>query len=221
MGLDRRKALWEVSALQDMPVELFKGQESESVLETQVELPLMGKDEHVVQDYATVGLSLKAHPVSFVRSQLDMLNIRSCHHINNDSTDGQLVKVAGLVLVRQRRGTAGGVCFITIEDETGYSNLVVFEKLFETYRKEILHARLLMVEGRLQHEGKVVHVIVSKCFDFTKMFGKLLQREVDDLPGLTLARGDGKTAPYPSQNKRTQVREEVPKEAFHGCRNFK
>ncbi|RZJ23670.1 MAG: DNA polymerase III subunit alpha [Acinetobacter sp.] len=221
MGMDRRKALWEVSALQDMPVELFKGQASESVLETQVELPLMGKGEHVVQDYATVGLSLKAHPVSFVRPQLDMLNIRSCHAINNDSTDGQLVKVAGLVLVRQRPGTAGGVCFITIEDETGYSNLVVFEKLFETYRKEILHARLLMVEGRLQREGNVVHVIVSKCFDFTKMLGKLVQREVDDLPVLTLARGDEKTAPYPSQNKRAQVREEVPKEAFHGGRNFK
>ncbi|QPH38638.1 error-prone DNA polymerase [Pedobacter endophyticus] len=221
MGMDRRKALWEVSALQDMPVELFKGQASESVLETQVELPLMGKGEHVVQDYATVGLSLKAHPVSFVRPQLDMLNIRTCHHINNDSTDGQLVKVAGLVLVRQRPGTAGGVCFITIEDETGYSNLVVFEKLFETYRKEILHSRLLMVEGRLQREGQVVHVIVSKCFDFTKMLGKLVQREVDELPILTLARGDEKTAPYPSQNKRSQVREETAKKAFHEGRNFK
>ncbi|RZM24692.1 MAG: error-prone DNA polymerase, partial [Pedobacter sp.] len=221
MRMDRRKALWEVAALQDMPVELFKGQASESVLETQVELPLMSKGEHVVQDYATVGLSLKAHPVSFVRHQLDMLNIRSCHTINHDSTNGQLVKVAGLVLVRQRPGTAGGVCFITIEDETGYSNLVVFEKLFETFRKEILHSRLLMVEGRLQREGQVVHVIVSKCFDFTKMLGKLVQREVDDLPVLTLARGDEKTAPYPAQDKRSQVREAVPKKAFHGGRNFK
>ncbi|CAH0265901.1 MULTISPECIES: error-prone DNA polymerase [unclassified Pedobacter] len=224
MGLDRRKALWEVSALQDMPVELFKGQPSETVLETQVELPLMGKGEHVVQDYATVGLSLKAHPVSFVRDQLEMLRIRSCFAINNEATDGQLVKVAGLVLVRQRPGTAGGVCFITIEDETGYSNLVVFEKLFETYRKEILHSRLLMVEGRLQREGQVVHVIVSKCFDFTKMLGKLLQREADDLPILTLSRSDEKTAPYPAQNKRSQVRNDVNKEAkdaFHGGRNFK
>jgi len=224
MGLDRRKALWEVSALQDMPVELFKGQPSETVLETQVELPLMGKGEHVVQDYATVGLSLKAHPVSFVRDQLEMLRIRSCFAINNEATDGQLVKVAGLVLVRQRPGTAGGVCFITIEDETGYSNLVVFEKLFETYRKEILHSRLLMVEGRLQREGQVVHVIVSKCFDFTKMLGKLLQREADDLPILTLSRSDEKKAPYPAQNKRSQVRDDVNKEAkdaFHGGRNFK
>lgn len=221
IGLDRRKALWEVSALQDMPVEIFKGQPSESVLEAQVELPLMTQGEHVVQDYATVGLSLKAHPVSFVRSQLEMLRILSTHAINNEATNGQLVKVAGLVLVRQRPGTAGGVCFITIEDETGFSNLVVFEKLFETYRKEILHSRLLMVEGRLQREGQVVHVIVSKCVDLTKLLGKLVQREQDDLPVLTLSPADEKSAPYPSQNKRTQVREEVPKDAFYGGRNFK
>jgi len=223
LGLDRRKALWEVSALKDMPMELFKGQPSESVLETQVELPLMGKGEHVVQDYATVGLSLKAHPVSFVRDQLEMLRIRTCFAINNEATDGQLVKVAGLVLVRQRPGTAGGVCFITIEDETGYSNLVVFEKLFEKYRKEILHSRLLMVEGRLQREGQVVHVIVSKCFDFTKMLGKLVKREAEDLPVLTLARGDEKTELGLAQNKRSQIRENInsTNEAFHGGRNFK
>src|SRR5690606_41227931 len=105
-------------------------------------------------------LALKAHAVSVVRPQLEMLRVLSTHAINHDAENGQLVKVAGLVLVRQRPGTAGGVCFITIEDETGYTNLVVFEKLFETYRKEILNSRLLMVEGKLQREGKVVHVIV-------------------------------------------------------------
>lgn len=220
IDLDRRKALWEVSALQDMPVEIFKGQPSESVLETQVELPLMSQGEHVVQDYATTGLSLKAHPVSFVRPQLEMLRILSTQAINNEASNGQLVKVAGLVLVRQRPGTAGGVCFITIEDETGFTNLVVFEKLFEKYRKEILHAKLLMVEGRLQREGQVVHVIVSKCADLTKLLGKLVQRADDDLPVLTLSRADEKNPPYPSQNKKTQVREDV-KETFHGGRNFK
>jgi error-prone DNA polymerase len=221
IGLDRRKALWEVSALQDMPEEIFKGQPSESLLETQVSLPLMSQGEHVVQDYNTVGLSLKAHPVSFIRPQLEMLRILSTHQINNVVTDGQLVKVAGLVLVRQRPGTAGGVCFITIEDETGFTNLVVFEKLFEKYRKEILHARLLMVEGRLQREGLVVHVIVSKCIDLTKMLGKLVQREQDDLPILTSLKADQRDAPYPAQNKRTQVRQDVAKDAFHGGRNFK
>ena len=86
---------------------------------------------------------------------------------------------------------------------------------------EILHARLLMVEGRLQWEGKVVRVIASKYFGFTKMMDKLVQREVDELPVLTLARGDEKTAPYPSQNKRAQVREDATKKAFHEGRNFK
>lgn len=146
----------------------------------------------MVQDYATVGLSLKAHPVSFVRPQLEMLRILDTYAINNNATNGQLVKVAGLVLVRQRPGTAGGVCFITIEDETGFTNLVVFEKLFEKYRKEILHSRLLMVEGRLQREGQVVHVIVSKCVDLTKLLGKLVQREDEDVPVLTLSSADEK-----------------------------
>lgn len=210
IGMDRRKALWEVSALQDMPEELFRGQPSESVLETQVELPLMSKGEHVVQDYSTTGLSLKAHPVSFVRSQLEMLRILSCKQINEEAGNGQLVKVAGLVLVRQRPGTAGGVCFITIEDETGFSNLVVFEKFFEKYRKEILHAKLLMVEGRLQQEKNVVHVIVSKCIDLTKMLGKLVEKQLDE-----------DSVPFPTQDKRTQVRQEASKQPFHGGRNFK
>ncbi|MET1054260.1 MAG: error-prone DNA polymerase [Pedobacter sp.] len=210
IGMDRRKALWEVSALQDMPEQLFKGQPSESVLENQVELPLMSKGEHVVQDYATIGLSLKAHPVSFVRSQLEMLRILSCKQINEEAGNGQLVKVAGLVLVRQRPGTAGGVCFITIEDETGFSNLVVFEKLFEKYRKEILHAKLLMVEGRLQREKDVVHVVVSKCIDLTKMLGKLVEKELDD-----------ESVPFQAQDKRSQMRQDASKQVFHGGRNFK
>lgn len=203
-----------------MPVELFKGQPSESILETQVELPLMTQGEHVVQDYATVGLSLKSHPVSFVREQLHLLHIYPTQTINTDIEDGRLVKVAGLVLVRQRPGTAGGVCFITIEDETGFTNLVVFEGLFEKYRNEILQARLLGVEGKLQREGEVVHAIVRRCFDLTKLLDKLVQRKKDDLPVLTLSRADEKSAPYPVQDKRTQVREQVPKDVFHKGRNF-
>lgn len=218
IGLDRRKALWEVLALQDMPVEIFRGQPSESVLETQVELPLMTQEEHVMQDYASIGLSLKAHPVSFVRSQLDMLRILSTKVVNEEVMPGELIKVAGLVLVRQRPGTAGGVCFITIEDETGFTNLVIFEKMFETYRKEILQARLLMVEGKLQREGQVVHVIVRRCFDLTKMLGKLLQQEQDDL--LTLSKYE-KSMPYPTQYKFIRDQKQVPKKVFHDGRNFK
>jgi error-prone DNA polymerase len=168
LGLDRRQALWEVSALHDRPIALFEGQPSESIIEPQIALPLMSGAEHVVQDYATTALSLKAHPVSFVREKLQLLRV-STNKETHTIKDGTLIKVAGLVLVRQRPGTAGGVCFITIEDETGFSNLVVFQNLFEKFRKEILHSRLLMVEGKLQREGKVVHVIVQRCFDLSKL----------------------------------------------------
>ena len=166
IGLDRRQALWEVSALADHPEALFAGQASESALETQVSLPLMQPSEHVIQDYATTGLSLKAHPVSFFRERLSLLHIRSTAEATATEA-GRLIKVAGLVLVRQRPGTATGICFITIEDESGIANLVVFKKIFDKYRKEILQSRLLMVEGRVQREGKVVHIVVSRCFNLS------------------------------------------------------
>ena len=221
IGIDRRKALWEVSALQDMPTEIFKGQPSESVLETQVKLPLMTQGEHVVQDYATVGLSLKAHPISFVRPQLDMLRVLPTKIVNEKVLPGEYIKVAGLVLVRQRPGTAGGVCFITIEDETGFTNLIVFEKLFETFRKEILHSRLLMVEGRLQREKEVVHVIVSKCTDLTKLLGKLVQKEQDDLPLATISNLSDDAGVQSDLTRYRQGNEQTSGKVFHGGRNFK
>ncbi|MDQ7947973.1 MAG: error-prone DNA polymerase, partial [Pedobacter sp.] len=220
MGMQRREALWEVSALKDRPIGVFEGQPSESDSEVQIALPLMSRGEHVVEDYASTALSLKAHPVSLVREKLRMFNVRSSEELHHIS-DGALVKVAGLVIVRQRPGTAGGVCFISLEDETGWFNLVIFEKLFETYRKEILHSRLLMVEGRLQKEKGVTNVIVSKCFDFTKLLKGLIARDDGDLPILTLARGDEKTAPYPSENKRSQVRTTSTEKVFPDGRNFK
>ena len=171
IGLDRREALWEVST-KDRPVVLFKGQSSPDATNENVSLPVMTMPEHVVQDYASLSLSVKAHPVSFLREKLKQLHIVStadlCHLKNGDA-----VKVAGLVLVRQRPGTAKGVCFITIEDETGCSNLVVFENIIEQYRREILHSKLMMVEGKLQVESEVIHVIVEKCFDLSKMLRKL------------------------------------------------
>lgn len=93
----------------------------------------------------TTALSLKAHPLSFIREKLRMLHILSSKELA-DAKDGSPVKVAGLVLVRQRPGTAGGVCFITVEDETGFSNLVVFQHLFDKYRKEILGSKLLWLK---------------------------------------------------------------------------
>ncbi|KQS31542.1 DNA polymerase [Dyadobacter sp. Leaf189] len=221
IGLDRRRALWEVSALSDRPIGLFEGQPSPSATEPQVQLPLMTASEHVVQDYTSTSLSLKAHPVSFVREKLKEQGIYSTNDLELIGNN-RPVKVAGLVLVRQRPGTAGGVCFITIEDETGYANLVVFEKLFEKYRKEVLRARLLMVEGRLQREGDVTHVIVQKCYDLSVLLKKLTTIETENPEILTLSRADEKDE-YVSQaiNKRTQVRRDVQTEIFPTGRNFR
>jgi error-prone DNA polymerase len=217
VGLDRRQALWEITA-KDRPFALFAGQSSETAAE-QVSLPLMSDSEHVVHDYAAVSLSLKAHPVSFVREKLDQLRIHSTKDIAS-LKDGAFIKVAGLVLVRQRPGTAGGICFMTIEDETGFANLVIFESLFEKYRKEILQSRLIMVEGKLQIEGEVIHVIVRKAHDLSKLLRHLTPSRNDDPPVLTLARPDEKSIP-PPQNKRSQVREDSQKKIFPEARNFR
>lgn len=188
IGLDRRQALWEVSALADRPIVLFKGQPSESEKEAQIQLPFMTQSEHVVHDIATMGLSLKAHPVSFVRPELDMLRVTPTGKLPK-LKNGDKIKVAGMITVRQHPGTAKGVLFITIKDETGFSNLVVWAKVFETYRKEILQSRLLMVEGQVQVEGSVIHVVVSKCYNLNKLLGKLTAGSGDDFP-VVLSRAD-------------------------------
>ncbi len=221
MNLDRRQALWEISALHDRPVALFEGQASESALEPQLTLPIMRDSEHVVQDYATTSLSLKAHPVSFIREKLELLHVQPAAHLPAIAPDSK-VKVAGLVLVRQRPGTAKGVCFITLEDETGIANLVVFQNLFDRFRKEILGARLLIVEGKLQREGEVIHVIVSRCTDGSKLLNGLSRAETRPDALLTLARGDEKTQ-VPSNHRNTPppANKELPGNIFHGGRNFK
>jgi error-prone DNA polymerase len=168
LGLDRRQALWEVSALADRPIGLFSGTASESATETGITLPEMALSEHVIQDYATTSLSLKAHPVQFMRERLRNLGAISATALTT-KTNGEFVKVAGLVLVRQRPGTANGVCFITLEDETGSFNLIVWASLFEQFRKEILGAKVLLAEGHLQIEKEVVHVIVQRCHNLNRM----------------------------------------------------
>ena len=131
------------------------------------------------------------------------------------------MKVAGLVLVRQRPGTAEGICFMTVEDETGFANVVIFESLFEKFRRwEILKSRLIMVEGILQIEGEVIHVIVKCCYDFSKLLGHLTPFQNKNVPVLTLARPDEKSIP-PAQNKRAQVRETAQEKIFPEARNFR
>ncbi|HET6996566.1 MAG TPA: OB-fold nucleic acid binding domain-containing protein, partial [Chitinophagaceae bacterium] len=218
IGFDRRQALWEVST-KDRPQGIFYGQLSPEAIGENVSLPEMMLSEHVVQDYASLSLSLKAHPVSFIREKLQLLNISSAKEIKAGK-DGQWVKVAGLVLVRQRPGTAGGIIFMTIEDETGDTNIVVFESLFEKYRREILDSKLIMVEGRLQVEGEVIHVIAQKCYDFSKLLRHLTTSGNENLPLLTLSRADEKSLP-PSVDNQSHTREPLNEKIFPGGRNFK
>ncbi|MBS1524945.1 MAG: error-prone DNA polymerase [Bacteroidetes bacterium] len=218
LQLDRREALWEVPALSDKPIGLFTGQPSESAHEVQISLPFMSQAEHVVQDYASIGLSLKAHPVSFVREKLDMLRVLETGKLP-ELKDGDPVKVAGLVTVRQRPGTAKGVLFITIEDETGFANLVVWADKFDQYRKEILQTRLLMVDGKVQIEGKVIHVVVNKCFNLSGMLRGLIPTG-EDAPVLTLSRADERTAAIRNERNTMPPGENSVNKVFHKGRNF-
>ncbi|HJT74488.1 MAG TPA: OB-fold nucleic acid binding domain-containing protein, partial [Chitinophaga sp.] len=172
LGFDRRTALWEVNALADRPIALFTGQPSDSIFEEKPPLPVMTDGEHVLMDYASTALSIKAHPVSFAREKLRLLNVVTAAELAS-LQDGITVQVAGLVLVRQQPGTAKGICFITLEDETGSINLVAFQNIFSKYRREILSARLLMAEGKLQIEGKVIHVIITRCYNINPMLREL------------------------------------------------
>jgi error-prone DNA polymerase len=216
IGLDRRQALWEATRKDYNRQSVFAAKEYASE-EERVSLPLMKLSEHVAYDYATTSLSLKAHPVSFVRQELDSLRVIPTKALEQ-AREGEIVKVAGLILVRQRPGTAGGICFVTIEDETGTANLVVFQKLFDKYRKEILQSTLLMVEGRLQREGEVIHVIVKRCFNYSGLLRKLTSGSEGTFS--KVSRSDETTA-LVSMNKYAQEKEVVQGKIFPDGRNFR
>jgi error-prone DNA polymerase len=193
IGLDRRQALWEVSALSDSPIGMFEGQPSASTEEPQLALPLLTDAAHVVEDYAATGLSLKAHPVSFVRQQLNSLGVTPTGSLDK-MKNGDAVKVAGLITVRQRPGTAKGVLFVTIEDESGFANIVVWEKVFEQYRKDIIRARLLLVEGKLQIANGVIHVVANKCFNLSALLRGMANNTDTESAVSTLSRADEKNS---------------------------
>ena len=218
IGLDRRQALWNVSALHDHPTGVFAGTPSENESEGSIELPRMTAGEHVIQDYASTSLSLKAHPVSFVRLKLNQLQVTPTSSLSR-MKNGMPVKVCGLITVRQRPGTAKGVLFITLEDETGFANLVVWQNIFEKYRKEILQARLLMVAGKLQIEGEVIHVVVNSCYNLNEIMR--LDTEGRDIGSVHKpARPDEKNLMENAGTKKTFTGKPVQGELFPS-RDFK
>jgi error-prone DNA polymerase len=175
LGLDRRDALWAARGLnrvggqEDLP--LF-ARAHDPTRETDFDLPPMPLGEHVVEDYRTIGLSLKTHPAALLRPHLEARNAIKAETLP-DIANGKRVRVAGLVLVRQRPGTASGVIFMTLEDETGIANVVVWPKLFEQFRTEVLGGRLIAVDGPVQSESGVIHVIAERVHDFTPLLANL------------------------------------------------
>jgi len=163
LNLDRRTALWRIAGLDAAPPPpLLAGQVKRHATP---ELPLMSQGEHVIADYRTTGLSLRAHPCALLREKLAAAKILPCWQATQQK-NGRTVRLAGIVTVRQRPGTAKGTVFITIEDETGIANIIVWPGLVQKFRNQIINASLLIVQGQLQRsEDDVTHVVASQLVD--------------------------------------------------------
>ena len=189
LGLDRRQALWEVRGLpKELPLPLFEhADQADAGAEPEVTLPVMPLSEHVVNDYRTLRLSLKAHPMSFLRARVAEARIKSCADLRA-SRDGMRVSVAGVILVRQRPGSAQGVVFMTIEDETGVANAVIWPNVLERERKVVMGARLVVVHGRVQRHEDIIHVVAERLDDRSDWL-RLLTEDGEAL-SLALAHAD-------------------------------
>lgn len=182
LHLARREALWAIKALRDEPLPLFAAasvRDQECVGEIRepvVALRPMAAGGEVVEDYSHVGLTLRSHPVTFLRADLCQKRIVTCAEAVQ-ARDGRWLETAGLVLVRQKPGSAKGVMFITIEDETGIANLVIWPKLYERQRRIILSAGMMAVHGRVQREGEVVHLVAQHLTDLSSALASVGDRD--------------------------------------------
>jgi error-prone DNA polymerase len=166
LGVDRRTALWIIRGLSDSRLPLFDTVPAEPDPEPAVTLTQMTAGRQVVEDYRATGLSLRRHPVSFLRNDLAVRRIVRCADLAT-IRDGRRLEVAGIVLVRQRPGSARGVLFVTIEDETGHANLILWPSVFEAQRRLVLSASMIACRGKLQREGEVIHVIAEQLTDLS------------------------------------------------------
>ncbi|WP_246725623.1 OB-fold nucleic acid binding domain-containing protein, partial [Beijerinckia sp. L45] len=218
LRLARREALWAIKGLSDEPLPLFAAaavREAGPVAELDepaVALRPMTAGGEVVEDYGHVGISLRAHPVSFLRQDLRRRRIATCAEAM-EARDGRWLEAAGLVLVRQRPGSAKGVMFITLEDESGIANLVVWAKVFEKHRRIVLSASMIAVRGRVQREGDVVHLVAYHLKDLSAELAGVGSRD-GSFP-LPHGRGDefhrGGSAPDSRQPKTAGV---TPRDIF-------
>ncbi len=209
-GLDRRQALWQTRALAEAtPLPLFEAADQRGERpEPAVALPAMADGEQVVEDYRTLRLSLRAHPLSFLRQRLAGRGALPAETMAR-AQDGDRAATAGLVLVRQRPGSAKGVIFMTLEDETGVVNVVVWPNVLERYRRAVLGARLAMVRGRVQRAGEIVHLVAAHLEDLTHWLDLLTPDEGTAQPSADGAaphrRHDGRrAAANPARHPRNQ-----------------
>jgi error-prone DNA polymerase len=191
IGLDRRAALWDSRALKqapDLPLFLHAEAQDEGSDAEPARLPAMPLAEHVVNDYQTIRLSLKAHPMGFLRDRYAAQKFVTAERLNQIK-EGRRLSIAGLVLIRQRPGSAKGVVFITLEDETGVANLVVWPDVFKKQRKIVMGARLIAVHGLIQRDpdSNVIHVVARRLEDHTHM----LRHLSEEMMPSTLNQGDG------------------------------
>jgi error-prone DNA polymerase len=220
IGLDRRDALWAARGLGGGAVRdrlpLFDTPGHAAAREPDFVLPPMPPGEHVVNDYRYLSLSLKAHPVSFLRTALAARRVVTNASLrgttrgeerasasDREVRNGDRVTVAGLVIIRQRPGTARGVIFMTLEDETDIANVIVWPKTFETFRPVVLGARLVAVTGRVQSQSGVIHVVADRLEDLTPMLAALSE-DAGDLS--SLARADEVKRPGVDNRERVDMR---------------
>ena len=199
IGLDRRAAIWDTAALRDAPdLPLFVSSATrDEGAEARVHLPQMPSCEHVVADYQTLRLSLKAHPLTFLRRSMAAQGLATTEDLARTHND-QSVSLAGIVLVRQRPGSAKGVCFITLEDEFGVANLVIWPKVMEAFKTVIMTARLMHVRGRIQRDGDIIHVVAHHLENRTDALARL-SNEAMPAP---IARADEVLKPVPEHGSR-------------------
>ena len=200
IGMDRREALWAVRGeTRGKPLPLFAAADaSEQQAEMPVTLPRMPASEHVLQDYQMTRLSLKEHPMSFLRERYRTLGLKTTVEANG-LRNGARVRTAGVVLVRQRPGSASGVYFVTLEDETGIANLVIWPRVGEVYRPTLMGARIMLVNGRVQTADNVTHIVANQLIDLTSDLHLLSEdAQFDPLKG-AIARADEVHRPIPDR----------------------
>ena len=185
LGLDRRQALWAIRGLGEAPLPLLERAERN---EEAVSLLPLTAGREVVEDYRATQLTLREHPLFFLRDELARRRIIRCADLQTVK-DGRRVELAGIILVRQKPGSAKGVLFITIEDETGVANIILWPDRFEAQRTVVMSSAMIGVTGKVQREGAVIHVIADRIHDLTDLLRQLGEF---DLPRLT-SPGDGAT----------------------------